>query len=277
MFIMHHHRYYHSKTFYLFTFIIYTIFVLFQITRSVSNISAMRCKHDSSATAAQSEVASAELSCYGVFRKLETGDDDVGRAGDGSCFEGGGERHRRRVIAGRLSPSRLPVSPSSTVFSPQEPAFVYVTAAAAAVDADDEVYAVDGDFDQRTYSVYDCDDYAANGSCQYAATTVTSSTATTNTTASCAVGRCSRDEDLLSDFGAVAWDDYDCPATAAVVGITTADLRVVGGAAVPFSHTPMGSTTKLVGIDANNDDTPNVSSAFCFCFPKQLCGAVDPT
>jgi len=198
------------------------LFPHLQITRSVSNISAMRCKNESTMmtpTRGLSEVASAEMSCYGVFRKLES-------------VRGGGER----ITAGRLPQSRLSVavqSPPITPVSPRVSAFAYVTAAA---DGEHDCC----NFDRETYSVYGCD----------AATAVTTSTTDAASTGG-------RDVCGLSDFGgAVAWDDYDYCCSAATAVDTTVDLR--GGAAPPFSHTPMGSTTKLVGIDANSDDTPKV-------------------
>ncbi|XP_060870233.1 sodium-dependent nutrient amino acid transporter 1-like isoform X1 [Metopolophium dirhodum] len=199
-----------------------------QITRSVSNISAMRSKNESTMmtpTRGLSEVASAEMSCYGVFRKLES-------------VRGGGER----ITAGRPPQSRLSVAvPSSpiTPVSPRVSAFAYVTAAA---DDDDHDCC---NFDRETYSVFGCD----------AATAVTTSTTATVTTDAASTG--GRDDCGLSDFGgAVAWDDYDYCCSAATAVDTTVDLR--GGAAAPFSHTAMGSTTKLVGIDANSDDTPKI-------------------
>lgn len=203
------------------------LFAHLQITRSVSNISAMRCKNESTSmtsSRALSEVASAEMSCYGVFRKLET-------------VHGGGER----ITADRPPQSRPPVavpSPPVTSVSPRVPAFVYVTAA-----ADDDHDSCN--FDRETYSVYGCD----------TATAVTTSTTATVTTDAASTG--GRDDCGLSDFGgAVAWDDYDYCCSAATAVETTVDLH--RGAAAPFSHTPMGSTTKLVGIDANSDDTPKV-------------------
>ncbi|XP_016655699.1 sodium-dependent nutrient amino acid transporter 1 isoform X2 [Acyrthosiphon pisum] len=198
-----------------------------KITRSVSNISAMRGKNESTMmtpTRGLSEVASAEMSCYGVFRKLES-------------VRGGGER----ITTGRPPQSRLSVavqSPPITPVSPRVSAFVYVTAAA---DDDHDCC----NFDRETNSVYGCD----------AATAVTTSTTATVTTDAASTG--GRDDCGLSDFGgAVAWDDYDYCCSAATAVDTTVDLR--GGAAAPFSHTPMGSTTKLVGIDANSDDTPKI-------------------
>ncbi|XP_025418408.1 sodium-dependent nutrient amino acid transporter 1 isoform X2 [Sipha flava] len=252
-----------------------------RITRSVSNISAMRGKHETATagTTAASEVANAELSCYGVFRKLEPDDEERGGGGgDGGCGggvvvvvdgrvgSGGGEC----VIAGRRPPPRLSVPPPpGTAFSPQEPAFAHVTTAAdddRDLDYDREHehrdccdgYYDDGDFDRGTYSVYNhcycCD--AATG-------TDAPSTATTTTTGPTSAadhrGCCCPRGDELSDFGPVAWD-CDCDCSAVTAGTTiTGDLRGVGGAAAaPFSHTPMGSTTKLVGIDANSDDTPKI-------------------
>lgn len=233
----------------------------------------MRCKHDSSATAAVSEVANAELSCYGVFRKLEP---------DGG--DGGGGVEPSRVIAGRPPPRlpALPPPPTTTTtlpiaFSPQETASPYVTAIVA-VDYDDDGYGhhrgvygnyddVYGDFDRDTFSVYDdyggvcCDTVVAissHGTAAAAASPNVTTTATTKTgPPPTATGRRRhRDDDVPNDFVAVVWDDYGCPPAAA-----TGDLRgaVAGGAAAPFSHTPMGSTTKLVGIDANNDDTLKVN------------------
>lgn len=206
-----------------------------QITRSVSNISAMRGKNEStmmtSSSRAPSEVASAEMSCYGVFRKLEP-------VGSG---DGGGER----ITAGRQPrQSRLFVPPISSV-SPRVSAFACATAVADD-DHDDDVN-TDHDccnFDRETYLVYGCD----------AATAITTTSTTVTTDAASTGGR---DESGLSDFGgAAAWDEYDYCCTADIAVGTTVDLR--GGAAAPFSHTPMGSTTKLVGIDANSDDTPKV-------------------
>lgn len=205
------------------------LFAHLQITRSVSNISAMRCKNESTMmtpTRGLSEVASAEMSCYGVFRKLES-------------VRGGGEQP---IAAGRPPQSpRLSVavpSPSITPVSPRVSAFAYVTAA-----ADDDHDHDFCNFDRETYSVYGCD---------------TATAVTTSTTATDAASTGGRDDCGLSDFGgAVAWDDYDYCCSAATAVDTTVDLR--GGAAVPFSHTPMGSTTKLVGIDANSDDTPKVT------------------
>lgn len=201
----------------------------------------MRGKHDAStktAASAMSEVASAELTCYGVFRKLEPDTDN------NDDVSGGGVR----VTAGRPPPP-LPAAAAAS-FSPQQPSFAFGTVAAEN-DADDY-----SDFDRGTYTVYDrCSDCGGT-----TATAITRTTTTTTTTAASTAGGLSYSEDGLSDF--VVWDDrFDCPATAAVVqDITTGDLRnVVGGAAgVPFSHTPMGSTTKLVGIDANSDDSSKV-------------------
>jgi len=205
------------------------LFVHLQITRSVSNISAMRGKNESTImtpTHRLSEVASAEM-CYGVFRKLES-------------VRGGGER----ITAGRPPQSRLSVavqSPPTTPVSPRVSAFAYNTAAADDDDDDHDCC----NFDRETYSVYGCD----------TATAVTTSTTATVTTDAASTG--GRDDCGLSDFGgAVAWDDYDYCCSAATAVDTTVDLR--GGSAAPFSHTPMGSTTKLVGIDANSDDTPKV-------------------
>lgn len=206
------------------------LFVHLQITRSVSNISAMRGKNESTMmtpTHGSSEVASAEM-CYGVFRKLES-------------VRGGGER----ITAGRPPQSRLSVavqSPPITPVSPRVSAFAYVTAAA---DDDHDCC----NFDRETYSVYGCD----------TATAVTTSTTATVTTDAASTG--GRDDCGLSDFsGAVAWDDYDYCCSAATAVDTTVDLR--GGSVAPFSHTPMGSTTKLVGIDANSDDTPKVRTHY---------------
>ncbi|VVC40245.1 Hypothetical protein CINCED_3A018596 [Cinara cedri] len=235
------------------------------ITRSVSNISAMRCKHDSSTTTTVSEVANAELSCYGVFRKLEPD--------DGGVVVGGAVP--RRVTAGR-PPPRLPALPPPPSTPPPPPltaalptAFIYGEYDIDDVD-DDDVY---GDFDRDTYSVYD-DDYVRGVCCDTVAAAI-SSRGITALPAACANitttktgpqppssnGRRYRDDDddgdvVPKDFGVVVWgDDYGCSPAAA-----TGDLRgaVAGGAAAPFSHTPMGSTTKLVGIDANNDDTPKI-------------------
>lgn len=241
----------------------------------------MRCKHDSSTTAAVSEVANAELSCYGVFRKLEP---------DGGG--GGGGAEPRRVIAGRPpprlpalppppstppppSPPPIPTTTLPTAFSPQETASPYATTAVA-VDYDDDGYDghhgdydVYGDFDRDTFSVYDdnggvcCDTIAAATSTPNATTTITTKTGPLPS----ATGRRYRDDDdVPNDFGAVVWDDYGSPPAA-----VTGDLRgaVAGSAVSPFSHTPMGSTTKLVGIDANNDDSPKVRTYFssiCFFF-----------
>jgi len=97
--------------------------------------------------------------------------------------------------------------------------------------------------------VYGCD----------TATAVTTSTTATVTTDGASTG--GRDDSGLSDFGgAVAWDEYDYCCSVATAVETTVDLR--GGAAAPYSHTPMGSTTKLVGIDANSDDTPKVRTQY---------------
>lgn len=251
----------------------------------------MRGKHETAiaGTAAASEVANAELSCYGVFRKLEPDDEGrgegVGGGGGGGgdvvvvvdgrvvCGGGGGGEC---VIAGRRPPPRLSVPPPpGTAFSPQEPAFAHVTAAADDDRDHDhdhdhdyerehehrdccDGYYDDGDFDRGTYSVYnDC--YC----CDAAIGTDAPSTATTTTTGPASAadhrGCCCPRGDELSDFGPVVWDcDCDCSAATADTTIT-GDLRGVGGAAAaPFSHTPMGSTTKLVGIDANSDDTPKV-------------------
>lgn len=231
------------------------LLLLFQITRSVSSISAMRGKHESSANASSaagmSEVASAET-CYGVFRKLEPDD----------YYDGGGARVER-VIAGRSPPLQSTTTTTTTTiaFSPQEPALAYVTASVADDDYDDNDYGdcCDyGDFDPGTCSVY-----TGGGSSSCCDTTTT--TAATAATpigaakidvASSAVHHrsCCLHEDRLCDF---VWDGYGCPATTAVVvGTTADDLRRIGGAVAPF--TPMGSTTKLVGIDANSDDTPKV-------------------
>lgn len=204
----------------------------------------MRGKHESTTMTStgtlQSEVASAEMLCYGVFRKLEP---DGGGDGDGD----GGEH----ITAGRPPP------PISSV-SPRVSACVYATAAADHDHDDDNDDNDDNDndrdhddcdyvccnFDRGTYSVYVCDTATA---------ITTSSTVTADV-----VSAGGRDDSGLSDFGgAVVWDDYDyCCGAATAVG-TTVDLRG-GSAPAPFSHTPMGSTTKLVGIDANSDDTPKV-------------------
>ncbi|KAL5240353.1 hypothetical protein ACI65C_007763 [Semiaphis heraclei] len=206
-----------------------TTYSVQQITRSVSNISAMRGKNESS-THALSEVASAEMSCYGVFRKLES----VGGRGE-------------RITAGRPPPSRLPVAvpsqPQTTSVSPRVSAFAYGTGTADDDDHDDHYDCCN--FDRETYSVYGCDTATAF---------TTSTTATVTTDGASTVGR---DDSGLSDLGgAVAWDDYDYCCSVATAVDTTVDLR--GGAAAPYSHTPMGSTTKLVGIDANSDDTPKI-------------------
>lgn len=236
-----------------------------QITRSVSSISAMRGKHESSAkvssAAGISEVANTEPSCYGVFRKLEP--DDCGSGGTGV----------ERVTAGRPP---LPTTATTNAFSPQEPALAYVTV--AAVDDDDYDYGdcCDcGDFDPGTCSVY-----TGGGSSSCCDTTTT--TAATGTTPSAAAKAdvastashhrlCCLYEYRLCDF---VWDSYSCPATTAVVvGTTADDLRRVGGAVAPF--TPMGSTTKLVGIDANSDDTPKVCTQYHSCLslepPRSFC------
>jgi len=216
-----------------------------QITRSVSNISAMRGKNESTmmtSSRAPSEVASAEMSCYGVFRKLEP--------------VGGVER----ITAGRPPQSRLPVPPPISPVSPRVSAFACATAAA---DDDHDDENLDHDccnFDRETYLVYGCD----------AATAITTTSTTVTTDAASTGGR---DESGLSDFGgAAAWDEYDYCCTAAIAVGTTADLR--GGAAAPFSHTPMGSTTKLVGIDANSDDTPKVRTdpLHTTLVPTESCG-----
>lgn len=222
----------------------------------------MRGKHDSSSVV--SEVASAELLCYGVFRKLEQDDNDGGGGGvggggdddddddrgcvDGGCGGGGGGSNR--VIAGR--PPRSPVPPP-IAFSPHEPStgYVVVTDAAAATDDDrHRHYHCDIDFERDTTT-----SYSAYSDCCCGTATATTTTAD---------NRSYLDDDgggRLNDFG--VWHDdrrrYDYPAVA-----ITGELRgaAAGGAAgAPFSHTPMGSTTKLVGIDANSDDSPKVSVA----------------
>jgi len=180
----------------------------------------MRAKNESTtmtSTPALSEVACAEMSCYGVFRQLEP-------------IGGGGER----IIAGK------PPQPISSV-SPRVSAFVCATGVVDNYcdDRDDHDDHECCNFDRDTYLVYGFD------------------TATVTTDAASTGGR---DESGLSDFGGVvAWDDYDSGSAATTVG-TTVDLR--GGATAPFSHTQMGSTTKLVGIDANSDDTPKVRTHY---------------
>jgi len=188
-----------------------------------------------------SEVANAGLTCYGVFRKLEPEDDDdlVDRGGDSVCGVGRAERVTGRRRPTPPPPPPLSTSSSSTVeLSPQEFAFAYVAAAAAvgagAADDDDD----DDDFDRRTYLVYDDVGSVDRGCCD-----------TTTATTAADHSRCYRIGDLI-------WDEYGC--SAATVDVTGGDLRAVGGAAAPFSHTPMGSTTKLVGLDASSDDTPKV-------------------
>lgn len=268
--------------------------VRFQITRSLSNISPRRESATAkTAAAASSEVACAELSCYGVFRKLEPDD-----------YSGGGER----VIVGRPRRPRR----DGGAFSPQEPALTYATPTTTTAagnrddsDSDSDGYgrrgrdadADDADddlFEPGTYSVYDCDSSCCDASTAAAAAAATTDTTTCSSLASASdattttgpprststAGRRPRGtagrESATSDFGAAAasWDDRNgdgfgagCPAGVALqdtaVAATTADTRgggvVVGGAAgAPFSHTPMGSTTKLVGIDANSDDAPKV-------------------
>jgi len=220
---------------------------VFQITRSVSNISAMNIsttRTRAGGANGTSEVANDGLSCYGVFRKLELEDDDdlVDRGGDSVCGVGRAERVTGRRRRRPTPPPPLSTSSSSTVeLSPQEFAFAYVTAAAAvgagAADDDDDD---DDDFDRRTYLVYDDVD---RGCCD------TTTTTTTTTITAADHSRCYRIGDLI-------WDEYGCGA--ATVDATGGDLRAVGGAAAPFSHTPMGSTTKLVGLDTSSDDTPKV-------------------
>lgn len=65
----------------------------------------------------------------------------------------------------------------------------------------------------------------------------------------CDFGSCSN---AIKDFG---FDEYEFCDTN-VVDTTVGDLRGNGSTAiVPYSHTPMGSTTKLV---TNSDDSPKV-------------------
>ncbi|XP_050421694.1 sodium-dependent nutrient amino acid transporter 1-like isoform X2 [Adelges cooleyi] len=211
-----------------------------KVTRSVSNASsAMRGKREPSTRAVVSEVAVTERSCYGVFRQLEPDD--------------GGDRPVD-FIAGR---SPQPPSPpvSADRLSPREHAFAYGTDCCVN-DCDDD--------DRDTFSAY-CDTVVTNNS-------VAASAAGGTTTGGC------EDDDGLSDLDTVVWDEYDYTATtrtpsvaanlATDTAVNTADPRAGGAAAAPYSHTPMGSTTKLVGIDTSSDDTPKI---YC-CKSKCLQG-----
>lgn len=244
----------------------------------MSNISAMResvTNNASTGANGMSEVANAELSCYGVFRKLET-EDDARLVDDGA---GGGEcvmsrrhnhHHHRQHRHHRRSPTPPPsttsASSTSTVeLSPQEFAFAFggspvvvsATVGASTVDDDD-----DDDFDRRTYLVYDNDDGVGsdNSKGRHCCDT------TTTTTAAADCRRCYRIGDLV-------WDDYGRGA-GGIVDSTAGDPGTVGvktAVALPFSHTPMGSTTKLVGLDAGTDDTPKVSeTSVLYVFPPFL-------
>lgn len=258
-----------------------------QITRSVSNISSTMRRETSTARAVASEVAT-ERSCYGVFRKLEPDDDRSGGGGSGGSDGGSGSsghraggvvgEPRRRVVTTDTPSSPVPPPPS---FSPQELANAYGTVDGVEVscgndDIDDDDY---GDR-AATYTVYCC------GGDTTPVTTVDSrttsaTTATTTTGVASAPGGCchlndyDRDDYALT-FDIPVWDDgvrghAAVPTTVVSIknfatDITGGDLRVSGGAAAPFSHTPMGSTTKLVGIDANSDDTPKVRCILSYIF-----------
>jgi len=148
----------------------------------------MRCKHDTSAkaaTAAVSEVANAEPSCYGVFRRLEP-DDAAG---------GGGQE--RAVTAGR---------PPSTAFSVQRPAFAFDTAAADCDHGDDYLDHGYGDFYRGTYPAYDSDRNAAAATDVHREETASTATTVTTSGAASASRRC-YDDDGPTDF--VVWDDAD--------------------------------------------------------------------
>ncbi|XP_050538405.1 sodium-dependent nutrient amino acid transporter 1 isoform X2 [Daktulosphaira vitifoliae] len=201
---------------------------LIQVTRSMSNTSlVMLIKNDPVIRTVVSEVTVTEQSCYGVFRKLESD-------GDGR----GGFRGRSRST--QPSPTRLPPLER---FSQREHAAAYSTDCFTE-EIDDDPF-------------------------------ITYSDAIVSGTEFATGGATSVGEDSLSDLDTVVWTEEDYSptvviSTSSVVGFyptevlgsdittKTGDLCAGGAAAAPYSHTPMGSTTKLVGIDKNSDDTPNI-------------------